>query len=129
LKIKESFSLLDKSLSSPSGKTNGKNQSNENPNNINIILDSEIKNSDVPDSEIKNHQKMPELSSRREQNYTNPNSRIFPGEIQLDEVQEIGKNNDINKLEWDNYLKNFEEKNKNSHRKKEDPKQKKTNDF
>ena len=109
------WKILDKSLSSPSGKT-GKNQSNENPNNLNINYDSENKNSEIQDSDKKNARKNPDSTSQRDRKYSNPNainSRIFPGEIQLEDLQDDMKKADINQQEWENYQNNMEKKNRN----------------
>ena len=83
-------------------------------------MDSEIKNSELPDSEQKHAQKHQEIHSQRDRKYSNPNainSRIFPGEIQLEDQDDVNKE-EINKQEWDR--KNVDEKNKNSHRYLED---------
>lgn len=76
---------------------------------MNINLDSDNnKNSNFQDS---SDPKMPpKLSSRRTPAYANPealDSRIFPGEIHLEELSE---NNEVNKVEWEKNRRNFEGK-------------------
>lgn len=77
------------------------------------------KNSGAIDSESRNNEKNHDLISRRDplsanNNANAINSRIFPGEIQLEEIQESEKCNKINKIEWDKYKKKYEQTTKKS---------------
>jgi len=52
-----------------------------------------------------------DLTSLKDYAFSNTNeinSRIFPGEIQVEEVQDYEKNHEINGIEWETYKNKFE---------------------